>query len=104
VQKLTLSIPHRLTRAEVKRRIDEEVGRAEKQFGQLLGAVERRWTGDTLDFKVTVTGQSVSGQAFVEDQAVRLEVELPLMLSLLAGGVRETLEERGRELLGHRAT
>jgi hypothetical protein len=101
---LTLSIPHQLTRAEVKRRIDEGLARARQQHRQMLGPVEHRWTGDTLDFKVTAMGQTLTGQAFVEDQVVRLEVALPWMLSLLAGAAKRRLEQRGRDLLGHRKT
>ena len=99
---ITLTVPHQLSRAEVKRRIQEEVGRAEKQFGSMLGSVRQTWDGDTLDFSVSAAGQTVSGKAFVEDRQVRLEIALPWFLAALAGTVRQRIEQRGREVLGYK--
>jgi hypothetical protein len=99
---ITLNVPHRLSRAEVKRRIQEEVGRAEKQFGSMIGTIRQSWDGDTLDFSVSAAGQVVSGKAFVEDRQVRVEIALPWFLSALAGAVRQRIEQRGREVLGYR--
>ena len=98
---LTLSIPHQLTRAEVKRRIQDQIAHLQQQHGNLVGQVEQRWDGDTLTFAVHAAGQKVTGEVFVEDQAVRLEVALPWMLSVLAGSVKQQIEQRGRLLLGH---
>jgi hypothetical protein len=99
--KLTLNIPHQLPRAEVKRRIQDEVARLQGQVGHLLGPVEQRWSGDTLDFRVSAMGQALTGQAVIADREVRVEVELPWMLALLGGAVRQQIEHRGRHLLGH---
>jgi hypothetical protein len=99
--KLTLNIPHQLPPAEVKRRIQDEVARLEGQLGHLVGRVEQRWTDNTLDFRLSAAGQSLTGQAVVAEREVRLEVDLPWMLSLLAGGLRQQIEQRGRRLLGH---
>lgn len=100
---LTLSIPHQLTRAEARRRIQEQLARLQQQYGGMLGRVEERWDGDTLHFAVSAAGQTVSGQAFVEDQAVRLEVVLPWMLAMLAGPVQQAIEKQGTALLGHKS-
>jgi putative polyhydroxyalkanoate system protein len=101
---LTISIPHRLSRAEAKRRIQEKVAQLEQQHGGMLGHIDQRWEGDTLHFAVSPLGQTISGQAVVEDQAVRLEIALPWMLSLLAGSVKQAIEQRGHVLLGHKKT
>jgi putative polyhydroxyalkanoate system protein len=99
---LTISIPHQLSRAEAKRRIQEQVAQLRQQHGSMLGRVDERWEGDTLHFSVSPLGQTISGQAFVEDQAVRLEIALPWMLSMLAGSVKQTIEQRGHVLLEHK--
>jgi hypothetical protein len=101
---LTLSVPHQLGRAEAKRRLQEALAQAQQQSNNMVGPIEQRWNGDTLDFKVTAMGQTLSGQAVVEEQVVRVEVALPWMLALLAGSVKQQIEQRGRQLLGHRTT
>ncbi len=102
-QAITINIPHRLTRAEARRRIEEELGRARGQLGLLSADVEHSWSGDALDFSARAAGQRVTGRAFVEDEQVRVEVVLPWLLAALAGAVRRGVEERGRLLLGQRA-
>ena len=98
----TASIPHQLSRDEARRRIEQQVGVARQQSGNLIERLDHRWEGDTLHFTLAAMGQSVTGLCFVEDQVVRLEVELPWMLAMLAGSVRRQIETQGRELLGHR--
>ena len=103
-QAITINIPHQLSRAEVKRRIQEEVGRTVSQLGPLVSMVKQDWTGDTLDFSVSAAGQLISGKVFVEDRQVRVEVALPWFLAALAGAVRQGIEQRGRHLLEYRTS
>src|SRR5262249_14106456 len=101
-QNLTLSIPHRLTRAEVKRRILDQAAQFKRQCGAMISNIEEHWTGDTMEFKLTVTGVTLTGHVYVEDQAVRLDLPLPWPLAMLAGGVKQQIEQQGRKLLGSR--
>jgi hypothetical protein len=68
----------------------------------MLGHVEQQWSGDTLSLSVTALGQTASGRAIVEEQVVRVEVELPWVLAMLTGKVRQTIEQHGQKLLGHK--
>jgi putative polyhydroxyalkanoate system protein len=99
MKNLTVSIPHRLTRAEVKQRIRDEVAKLRREHAALLTELRDTWTGDRMDFFVSAVGQSITGFLVVEDQAVQVEVELPWMLALLAGTVKERVEQQGRRLL-----
>lgn len=96
---LTMSIPHRLSREEVRSRIQQGISQVEAQHGNLVGPIEQTWTGDTLEFQVSPMGQSISGKAFVEDQAVRIEVALPWMLAALSGQIKQLVEQQGHILL-----
>ena len=98
-QAITITIPHRLTREEARRRVEEEVGRAREQLASLSATAQHSWSGDTLGFTVLAAGQSVAGRAHVEDSQVRVEVDLPWLLAALAGPVRRAVEARGRVLL-----
>ncbi len=95
----TASIPHNLTRDEAKRRLQDGIARARHQYGAFLGGLTDRWDGDTMSFVLSAAGQTVSGQLFVEDHAVRLEATLPWMLALLAGPLKRRLEQHGHEAL-----
>jgi len=99
MQKMTASIPHRLTRVEAKRRIQEQLGSARREFAASMNNVQESWTGDRLDFSLTTLGQSISGHLDVGDHAVDVDVDLPWFLAMLAGPVRRQIEDRARRLL-----
>ena len=97
--KLSISLPHQLDRAEARKRTQECIAQVRQQYGGTLGRVEERWNGDTLDFALVAMGTSISGQAHVEDQAVRLEIQLPWVLSMFAERIKQSIEQQGRKLL-----
>ncbi len=96
---ITLSIPHQLPRAEVKRRVQTEITRLRQQYGDRVARMEERWTGDTLAFTVHALGTSITGTAVIEDKEVRVEIAVPWMLKMFAGGVKGRIEQEGRKLL-----
>jgi hypothetical protein len=98
---LTASIPHQLTRVEVKQRIQEEVVKLRAQQGSMLSHFEERWVDDRMTFSVGAMGQSISGHIDVDDRAVHVEVALPWLLGMLAAPVKQRIEQQGRNLLSH---
>jgi putative polyhydroxyalkanoate system protein len=97
---LTVSIPHQLSRQEAKRRVEELVANLQRQYGGMASRVEQSWNGDTMNFAVSAMGMSVTGEVLVADDVVRLDVALPFALAMLAGNVKQQIEEEGRKLLG----
>lgn len=97
---LTASVPHQLTRAEAKRRIQEGVSDFHRQQPALLGGVHETWNGDTMNFSGGVMGQSISGWINVEDREVRVEVVLPGLLGMMAAALKPQIERQGQKLLG----
>jgi putative polyhydroxyalkanoate system protein len=96
---INVSIPHQLSRPEAKRRVEEMVGQFQRDYGGRLGRLDERWNGDTLDFSFAAMGMTTSGHVYVEDQVVRLDVDLPWMLAMLAGRMKQEIEQKGRKLL-----
>jgi putative polyhydroxyalkanoate system protein len=96
---LTVSIPHQLSREEARRRVEELVADLLRDYGGMATRVQQSWSGDTLNFDVGAMGMSVSGHVDVEDQLVRLEAAIPFALAMLAGNMREKIEQEGRKLL-----
>lgn len=96
---LTVDIPHTLTRAEARRRIENGFGKIGAQFGAGAGAIKHAWTGDTMSFAVAAMGQEISGTLAVLDDVVKMEVNLPGFLAMIAGKVKERVRKEGQLLL-----
>ena len=63
------------------------------------GSYSERWEGDRLVFSATFMGQTVSGVIDVLDTVVKMEIVLPGVLGLLAGGLKSQLQKAGMLLL-----
>jgi hypothetical protein len=96
---LAISIPHQLGRAEARRRIETGFANLIGQFPGGVGACTQRWDGDLLTFSLTGMGQTISGIVEVLDASVKMEIELPGVLGLLASGLRGRLQKAGQLLL-----
>lgn len=95
---IVVEIPHKLGREAARARIAGGVG---KLAGWFPGgaSVESRWEDDTLHFTVAALGQRVACRLEVFDARVRAEVDLPPMLALFAGKIRDKLLRDGPKLL-----
>jgi hypothetical protein len=96
---ITVSIPHQLKRAEARRRIESGFGKVVQHLPGSVGTCSERWEGDSLIFEVASMGQTVSGVVTVLDHAVTMDIELPGMLGLLAGALKDRLQKAGQLLL-----
>jgi hypothetical protein len=97
---ITVDIPHGLGRQEARRRIEAGFGRLEQQL--LAGGLVRartNWSGDSLSFSAQALGQALCGRLDVLDNRVHMEVELPLVLAMIADQVRGRLQREGQLLL-----
>ena len=96
---ITVSIPHKLSRPEARRRIETGFAKILRQVPGSAGACRERWDGDRLSFEVAAMGQTISGVVDVLDDAVTMEIELPGMLGLIAGALKNRLQSAGQLLL-----
>jgi len=96
---LSISIPHQLGRAEARRRIEGGFTRLVRELPGSGGTCTERWDGDRLTFSVSGLGQTVSGVIEVLDAAVTMELQLPGLLGVIAGGLRGRLQKAGQLLL-----
>jgi hypothetical protein len=96
---IATSIPHQLGGAEARRRIEAGIAKIIQQLPGGGGAVSERWDGDRLSFGVTALGQTIAGVITVLDTAVTIEIELPGLLGMVAGGLKDRLQKAGQLLL-----
>jgi hypothetical protein len=93
-----VDIPHKLGRDAARARIAGGVGKlAEMIPGG--GTVEQRWEGDTLHFSVSGMGQKIGCRLDIFEDKVHAEVDLPPMLALFAGKIRDKLASGATKLL-----
>ncbi len=96
---ISLSIPHQLGRVEAHRRIEAGFANIVRQLPGGTSMCDQRWDGDRLTFRVSGLGQTVSGVVDVLETAVRMEIELPAVLGMLASGLKGRLQNAGQLLL-----
>jgi hypothetical protein len=94
-----VTIPHRLGKGEALRRLKTGFAKLHSGFGAQLAVVEDKWTGDHLDFRATILGQTTSGTVDVGETNVRLELQLPWMLAMLANKAKAIVTRHGRLML-----
>ena len=99
-QPVVVTIPHKLGKQEAVRRLRAGFGNVRSTFGEKFMVLKDVWAGDHLDFRASLLGQTTTGTVDVAEDHVRLEVQLPWMLAMLAGGMKQSIEQQGRKLLG----
>jgi hypothetical protein len=97
---ITITIPHKLTRAEATTRVTESVERFKQQMGSVgLGQMRHAWAGDRLSFHAQALGQTITGRVDVNDHDLKIEVDLPALLAGFADKLRGKLQREGPKLL-----
>ncbi len=95
-----IDIRHHLGRAEAKRRIAGRIGDLPQHIPGGIAQVTSSWPGeDRMALTVVAMGQKVAATLDIEDSLVRVQLELPLMLSFMSGAITAALERKGGELL-----
>ncbi|HEX4997968.1 MAG TPA: polyhydroxyalkanoic acid system family protein [Terriglobia bacterium] len=98
---ITVSVPHDLPPAEVKRRLERAIADARVKHGDLLKDARETWTSDSqMDFTVHTMGQTITGSARIEPTHVHLTVALPLLFAMFASSLKPRIEAEGQKLLG----
>jgi hypothetical protein len=96
---IEVSIPHRLGREEACNRLKTGVERLQTQFGGQVAQIQHTWTGYRADFAFSAMGQGITGRMNVEEEAIKLSVDLPWILAVLSDKIRAKIETEGRKLL-----
>ncbi|KQT45157.1 hypothetical protein ASG43_12755 [Aureimonas sp. Leaf454] len=96
---IKIDIPHKLTRDAARVRLQESFAKMrDKAVGGMV-KFEDVWTGDRLDFRARMLGQSVVGRLDVLDDSVHVELDLPGFLAAIANKVKGRLAREGQVLL-----
>jgi hypothetical protein len=81
---VTVTVGHRLGKAEAARRLKEGLARSRGHLGAMIAIDQETWQGDTLRFRMRVLGQTAAASIEVLEEALRVEVSLPWLLAQAA--------------------
>jgi predicted lipid carrier protein YhbT len=96
---LIVVVPHQLGQAEARRRLDDALGQAKAMLGQKVTSLDGRWTENHLDLMIGALGQKVTAALDVAVDHVRVEVQLPWMLAMIAEKATGFIRKQGQLLL-----
>jgi hypothetical protein len=96
---LIVSIPQQLGRQEARRRLDTGIARLTPELGVILSGLDYHWQNDSLHFTGTAMWQRITGRIEVLDDTVRIEVDLPWVMQLLADTIAKRVRSRAIALL-----
>jgi putative polyhydroxyalkanoate system protein len=94
-----VEIPHHLTQEEARARLVHGLADARSKYGNYIAGLQETWSGDRMEFAGTVMGQKLTGRIDVLPQSVRVEVDLPALLAMLAQKLIPTIKREGQKLL-----
>ena len=101
MKKIEVRLPHQLTEAEVRRRIDAAVGKAREEYAEQVRDLEAIWaTESRLDLGLTVMGMEIEAEMENLPAELVVRVGVPGMAALFAGRIQAGIEERLGGLLG----
>ena len=98
-QPVVVTIPHKLGKQEAARRLKAGFSKVHSTFGENFVVLRDEWAGDHVDFRASLLGQTTSGTVDVAEDHVRLEVQLPWVLSLLANKAKALVRRQGKLML-----
>ena len=96
---VVIDISHELGKDEAKHRLQKGFGRIRDQFGVGALAFEERWEAERLHFTAGLLGQKVAGRVDVMERSVRIELDLPWGLAVLAEKLQGRIRSAGTLLL-----
>ena len=99
---ISLTIPHKLTKAEVRSRIERGIADAQRDHAGKFSKLEHNWKENHLDFDVGILGQSVTGAVDVNPADVVVHIDLPWMLAAFADKIRPQIKAQADKLLAEK--
>ena len=95
-----IAVPHHTTREAARRKIEERLANAERQYGHYATDIDKSWDGDRLSFSVKARGMSGSGTLEITDTEVIIDGKLPLMARPFESRIKSAVEREAEAMFG----
>ena len=96
---ITITIPHKLTQDQARTRLQSGIIDLKGKYGDKVANMQEDWNGNNMAFRLSAMGQAITGRVDVQPDAVKLDVDLPWMLAMLAGKFKPQVEQEARKML-----
>lgn len=97
---MRVTLPHDLTKEEVRRRMHAHAGEIASFFPPGLAKVTTAWPSeDRMAITAEVMGMAIPGGVQVADDHVVIEMSLPMLLSVMKGPLEAAVKKEGGRLL-----
>jgi hypothetical protein len=96
---ITVTLPHRHTKLEAKRRIRDGLDELTPKVAGFASITAGDWEEDELKFQMRALAQEVSGRLKVNDGSIVIEVYLPWFLHTIAEKVRGQIQKNATRIL-----
>jgi hypothetical protein len=96
---ITVTISHKLGRDGAKRRIDDSLAQIRAEVAPYVKTLDYTWHDYTLDFRVVALMQTITGRIEVYEDFVRIDLELPRLLHVIASTIQGQIQNRAAALL-----
>ncbi len=98
-QTVTVDVPHKLGAEEAKRRVQFGVEALQQKYGDKLSALHIAWGDARADISVTAMGHEFKGAMDFLPECVRVSLELPWILAMIADKARGMIAKHTDEML-----
>jgi hypothetical protein len=97
---MRVTLPHTLGKEEVRRRMRKHADEIGSFFPAGLARVTTDWPSeDRMSITAEVMGQSIPGGVEVRENEVVIEMDLPLLFSVMKGPLEAAVKKEGGRLL-----
>ena len=96
---ITVTISHKLGRDGAKRRIDDSLAQIRAEVAPYVKTLDYSWHDYTLVFRVVALMQTITGRIEVYEDFVRIDLELPRLLHVIARTIQGQIQNRASALL-----
>lgn len=96
---ITLTVPHTLGVDEAKRRISARLAKLQHDYVNKVGSSDVSWAGDIALVKVSFLAQTATAHVNVQAGSVRVDIELPWVLSALSGKIQQFVTHNANDVL-----
>lgn len=96
---VSVDVKHSLGAAEAKRRVQEGVDALRQKYASHLSALQIDWAETTADVTITALGQTFKGALEFLPDVVRVSLELPWVLAMIAEKAKGLMTRHTGEML-----
>lgn len=99
-QTIFVNIPHKLGKAEAKRRVQHGFGEIEGGGLPAMLSFDKRWDGDQMFLKASGLGQTITAVMEVLDDSIKVNIDFPFFLAALAEMIKSAVTKKTVKALG----